>query len=102
MGQGSQSEAAVGEPHPLGIVAKHLVGRLDDVALVLRHRLPAGLFNAILDDELMNLGHIVTVADLPAAPQPWSLSAQAIRKVFDSLAIRVCAQIPRENSESRR
>jgi hypothetical protein len=32
------------------------------VALVLTHSLPARFFNAILDDELVNVRHIATVA----------------------------------------
>jgi hypothetical protein len=46
-------------------------------ALVFGHGLPARFFNAVLDDELVNLGHIDTVTDV-SDPQPWNLRAEAI------------------------
>jgi hypothetical protein len=43
----------------------------------------ARLFDAMLDDELVNSA-VSARAGLPRALQLWNLRAQAIRKVFDS------------------
>jgi hypothetical protein len=57
---------------------------------VFGHGLAARFLNASSDDELMNLGHVGTLTDLYRILQCWTLPAQAIRKVFDSLAISMC------------
>jgi hypothetical protein len=57
VGQAGESKAAVGEPHLLGVIGEHLVSSFYHHALVFGHRLSAGFFNAVLHDELMNLGH---------------------------------------------
>jgi hypothetical protein len=77
VGKGGQGKAAVCEPHLLSIFAQNLVRCLNHHALVFGHGLPARFFNAVLDDELVNLGHIDTVTDV-SDPQPWNLRAEAI------------------------
>ena len=77
--QGCQRKSAISEANPFGIVAEHLVSSLDHHALMLGNCLPASFLNALPDDELMNFGHVDTVADLTLTPQPWSLRAEAIR-----------------------
>jgi hypothetical protein len=57
MRQACQRKTAVGEAHPLGVVGKHLVGRFNHLPFVLGRGLPARFLNAILQDELMDLGH---------------------------------------------
>jgi hypothetical protein len=63
VGEGREGKSAVSKPHPLGIVAEHLVRSLYDHALMLGHRLSARFLNAFFDDELMYLGHIRTLHD---------------------------------------
>ena len=61
MRQAGKGETAIGEAHLLGIVAENLVCRLDHHALVFGRGLAARFLNAMLHDELVNLGHIGTV-----------------------------------------
>jgi hypothetical protein len=55
----------------------------------------------MLNDELVNFSHVGHGDDVYRVSQPWSLRAQAISRLLDSLDIRVCTQNPRENSDSR-
>src|SRR3954447_25311478 len=64
MGQGGEGKAAVGETHPFGIVTENPVGDLDDIALMLADGLPAGFLDALLQNEPMDLRHIVSFAAL--------------------------------------
>ena len=61
MGEGCQGETGIGEADPFGVVAENLIGCLDHLALVFSQRLSARFLDAILDDELVNLGHVGTV-----------------------------------------
>ena len=79
MGKGRQREAAVCEPHPFGVIAQDLVSCLNDHAFVFGRGCSAHFLNAMLDYELMNLGHVTTLHCRGLALQPWSLRAQAIR-----------------------
>jgi hypothetical protein len=54
VGKGGEGEATVGEAYSFGIIAEHLVGCFNDLALVLCQRLPASFFNAMPYDQLMN------------------------------------------------
>ena len=62
MGEGCQGKTGIREADLFGVVAENLIGCLDHLALVFGQRLSARFLDAILDDELVNLGHIGTVA----------------------------------------
>lgn len=91
MREAGEGESAVCETDLLGVIAQNLVGSFHHQTLVLGHGLAARFFNAMLDYELMNLGHTGNLPDGLPDPQPWTLGAQAISKVVDSLAISVRA-----------
>ena len=55
--EGGEGETAIGEAHPLGIVAENLVSCFDDLALVLRQCLPPRFFDAMLQYQLMHIRH---------------------------------------------
>ena len=81
MRQAGQGETAVGEAHPLGVVAESTwYAASITMPFVLGDGLPARFLDAMLQDELMNLGHVGTVPSSAAAPQRWTLCAQAIRR----------------------
>ena len=61
MGKGCQGKAGIREADLFGVVAENLIGCLDHLALVFSQRLSARFLDAILDDELVNLGHVGTV-----------------------------------------
>ena len=61
VGQGRQCKAAVGEAHAFGIVAEHLVCRFNHHAFVFGDGLATSLLDAMLNDELVNFGHVGTV-----------------------------------------
>ena len=60
-GKDRQREAAVGEAHALGIVAEHLVCRLNHHTFVFGGGLATRLLDAMLNDELVNFSHVGTV-----------------------------------------
>ena len=80
VGEGGQGETAIGEAHPLGIVAENLVSCFDDLALVFRQCLPPRLFDAVLQNELMHLRHDRERDAHLSHRQSWSLVAEAIRR----------------------
>ena len=85
VGQTCQGEAGIGEADLLGVLAENLIGGLDHLALVLSQGLSACFLDAMLDDELVNLGHVGTMADWAAALQLWALGARAISRIFEEI-----------------
>ena len=101
MGEARQRKPAVGESHLFGIIAQDLISSLDYQAFVFGHGLATRFLDAILDDELVDLSHVGNRDGHRSASQVWTLVARAIGRIFDSLAISMCDQIPRENNGSR-
>ena len=74
------ADIAGGSESPCRVVAEHLISRFDHHPFVFGHGLSTCFLDAMLNDELVNLGHIQRLHELRPEPQPWSLSAQASRK----------------------
>ena len=91
VGKGGEGEAAVGEAYSFGIIAEHLVGCFNDLALVLCQRLPASFFNAMPYDQLMNFRYKQQLPDRIEFRKLGACLRKLFESVFDSLAISVCA-----------
>src|SRR3954447_17079402 len=88
MGQAGERKAAVGKTKPLSILAKHSEGSFDDLPLVLRHGLPAGLLNAGHQDQVFNLSHEASL--LAGNPQSkCGICVRGLLGIFDSITISV-------------
>ena len=82
--QALKRKAAVCVTDPFGIVREHLVGSLNYLSFVFGHGLSPRLFDAILDDELMNLRHMRIVADRGANRKCGLYLRKLLAKVLDS------------------
>jgi hypothetical protein len=91
MGQGGEGKAAVGETHPFGIVAENPVGGLDDVALTLAYGLPAGFLDTLVQNEPVDLRHVVSFAALPQDDNfyPKFKCGGCSRKLFEDYLILI-------------